>query len=54
MTHELAYTRGAFLVDYGREVEEEIVRLQQLIEGKKPVEQIQLTLAGSQTARRRR
>jgi len=30
--HELAYAKGAFLVDYGREVEEEIVHLQQLIE----------------------
>ena len=32
MTHELAYTRGRVLVDYGREVEEEIARLQTLIE----------------------
>jgi ferrous iron transport protein B len=32
-THELAYTRGVFLVDYGREVEEEIARLQEVIEG---------------------
>ena len=31
-THELAYTRGVFLVDYGREVEEEIARLQEIIE----------------------
>ena len=31
-THELAYTRGVFLVDYGREVEEEIARLQEAIE----------------------
>ena len=31
-THELAYTRGVFLVDYGREVEEEIARLQAAIE----------------------
>ena len=27
-----SYTRGRFLVDYGREVEEEIARLQELIE----------------------
>lgn len=27
-THDLAYSRGVFLVDYGREVEEEIARLQ--------------------------
>ena len=31
-THERAYTRGVFLVDYGREVEEEIARLQEAIE----------------------
>jgi ferrous iron transport protein B len=31
-THELAYTRGVFLVDYGREVEEEIAHLQEAIE----------------------
>ena len=31
-THELAYSRGRRLVDYGREVEEEIVRLQASIE----------------------
>ena len=31
-THELAYTRGVSLVDYGREVEEEIARLQAAIE----------------------
>lgn len=31
-THEQAYTRGVFLVDYGREVEEEIARLQEAIE----------------------
>ena len=31
-THELAYSRGVFLVDYGREVEEEIARLQEAIE----------------------
>lgn len=31
-THELAYTRGIFLVDYGREVEEEVARLQEAIE----------------------
>jgi len=31
-THELAYSRGIFLVDYGREVEEEIARLQEAIE----------------------
>lgn len=31
-THELAYTRGVSLVDYGREVEEEIVRLQEAID----------------------
>ena len=31
-THELAYTRGVALVDYGREVEEEIARLQAEIE----------------------
>jgi len=31
-THELAYTRGVTLVDYGREVEEEIARLQEPIE----------------------
>jgi len=31
-THELAYTKGVTLVDYGREVEEEIARLQELIE----------------------
>jgi len=31
-THELAYTRGVSLVDYGREVEEEIARLQEVIE----------------------
>ena len=31
-THELAYTRGVSLVDYGREVEEEIARLQEAIE----------------------
>jgi len=30
--HELAYSRGVFLVDYGREVEEEIARLQEAIE----------------------
>jgi len=31
-THELAYSRGVFLVDYGREVEEEITRLQEASE----------------------
>jgi len=31
-THDLAYSRGIFLVDYGREVEEEIARLQAVIE----------------------
>ena len=31
-THDLAYSRGVFLVDYGREVEEEIARLQAVIE----------------------
>ncbi len=31
-THELAYSRGVSLVDYGREVEEEIARLQEAIE----------------------
>ena len=31
-THDLAYSRRRLLVDYGREVEEEIVRLQMLIE----------------------
>jgi len=31
-THGLAYSRGVFLVDYGREVEEEIARLQEIIE----------------------
>jgi len=31
-THELAYSRRVFLVDYGREVEEEIARLQEAIE----------------------
>ena len=31
-THELAYTRGVSLVDYGREVEEEIAHLQAAIE----------------------
>jgi len=31
-THELAYSRGVFLVDYGREVEEEIARLQEASE----------------------
>ena len=31
-THELAYTKGVALVDYGREVEEEIARLQAEIE----------------------
>jgi len=31
-THDLAYSRGVFLVDYGREVEEEIARLQEAIE----------------------
>jgi ferrous iron transport protein B len=31
-THELAYSRGVSLVDYGREVEEEIARLQEVIE----------------------
>jgi ferrous iron transport protein B len=30
--HELAYTRGIILVDYGREVEEEIVHLQAAVE----------------------
>jgi len=30
--HDLAYTKGRFLVDYGREVEEEIARLQEVIE----------------------
>ena len=30
--HDLAYTKGRFLVDYGREVEEEIAHLQQVIE----------------------
>ena len=33
MAHELAYSRGVVLVDYGREVEEEIARLQERIEG---------------------
>ena len=33
-THEMAYTRGVLLVDYGREVEEEIARLQEVIEEK--------------------
>jgi ferrous iron transport protein B len=32
MTHDLAYTKGITLVDYGREVEEEIARLQEIIE----------------------
>ena len=32
MAHELAYSRGVFLVDYGRETEEEIARLQEEIE----------------------
>ena len=32
MAHELAYSKGFVLVDYGREVEEEIVRLQERIE----------------------
>ena len=31
-THELAYSRGVALVDYGREAEEEIARLQAVIE----------------------
>jgi ferrous iron transport protein B len=31
-THELAYTRGIALVDYGREVEEEIAQLEEAIE----------------------
>ncbi len=31
-SHELAYTKGIALVDYGREVEEEIVKLQAMIE----------------------
>ncbi|RLC66580.1 MAG: ferrous iron transport protein B [Chloroflexi bacterium] len=31
-THESAYSRGVSLVDYGREVEEEIARLQEAIE----------------------
>jgi len=31
-THDLAYTKGRSLVDYGREVEEEIARLQDVIE----------------------
>ncbi len=31
-THDLAYSRGVFLVDYGREAEEEIARLQEIIE----------------------
>jgi len=31
-THELAYSRGVFLVDYGREAEEEIAHLQAVIE----------------------
>ena len=31
-THDLAYSRGVSLVDYGREVEEEIARLQEAIE----------------------
>ena len=31
-THDLAYTRNVLLVDYGREVEQEIVALQELIE----------------------
>jgi len=31
-THDLAYSRGITLVDYGREVEEEIARLQEAIE----------------------
>lgn len=32
MTHELAYSKGVLLVDYGREVEEEIAKLQDSIE----------------------
>ncbi len=32
MSHDLAYTKGILLVDYGREVEEEIAKLQTLIE----------------------
>jgi ferrous iron transport protein B len=32
MSHDLAYTKGVFLIDYGREVEEEIAKLQTLIE----------------------
>ncbi len=32
MPHDLAYTKGVFLVDYGREVEQEIAKLQTLIE----------------------
>ncbi|MCK4472486.1 MAG: hypothetical protein KAW49_11965, partial [Anaerolineae bacterium] len=31
-THDLAYSRGVSLVDYGREAEEEIARLQAVIE----------------------
>jgi len=31
-THEKAYTRGVTLVDYGREIEEEIAKLQEVIE----------------------
>ena len=31
--HELAYTKGVFLIDYGREIEQEIATLQGLIEG---------------------
>ena len=39
-THPLAYTqRPAFSIDYGREVEEEIVRLQQAIDQRPPVKQ---------------
>jgi ferrous iron transport protein B len=36
-THELAYTRGVSLVDYGREAEEEIARLQEAIEKVPPL-----------------
>jgi len=31
-THTMAYTKGPALVDYGREVENEISKLQELIE----------------------
>jgi len=32
MTHDLAYTKGITLVDYGSEIEQEIVRIQEAIE----------------------